>query len=100
MEDINKNYNFVQVLLDSKEIKQISNGFAFAIVLKSNGEVLVGGNNYSGQLGVGKTEGPNSFTLLMKEEIKFVTCGAYFTFIYKNNGELLSFGKGESGQLV
>ena len=67
---------------------------------KENGNVLVFGLNYSGQLGLGHNKNVNIPTLLMTDKtIKNIICNGQYTKIYKNSGDVLVFGYNYHGQL-
>jgi len=74
-------------------VRQISCGSSFTIVLDYVGEVFVFGYNGNGQLGLGNDDTrdvPHKVNYF--KGIKMVDCGADHTIVVKNNGELYGFG--------
>ena len=58
------------------EIKQIICGGYHTMIWRNNGDVLVFGYNYDGQLGLGDNQNRNKAELLMRDpEIKQIICG-------------------------
>ena len=69
-------------------------------IYKNNGDLLVVGHNYSGQLGLGDNKYRDKPVLLMNDKnIKSICSGNNHSMIYKNNGDLFVFGSNSYGQL-
>jgi alpha-tubulin suppressor-like RCC1 family protein len=86
--------------LIGKNVKEISAGYRFSLVLLENGEVYSFGNGNRGQLGHGDSE-----TKMKPEKIESITeavaiaTGNNHSLVLLENGELYSFGRGAEGQL-
>lgn len=86
--------------LIGKNVKEISAGYGFSLVLLENGEVYSFGNGKRGQLGHGDSE-----TKMEPEKIESITgavaiaTGNNHSLVLLENGELYSFGRGSEGQL-
>ena len=72
-----------------------------SLILKNDGTLWGTGYNSYGQLGLGDTNGRNTFTEITNnvDDIKSVYCGVYYTFILKNNNTLWGCGNNGGGQL-
>ena len=76
----------------SEDIRQIVCGNSHAIILKTNDEIWVYGDNHFGQLGLGKCD--NKIIepqFLMRDKIREIACGQYHTVILKANNDVLVF---------
>jgi len=97
-----KNINVPTFLTKIPEIKSIQCGLRHTMILKNNGELLVCGDNRSGQLGleVEQNDTVCKLTKLMKDtNVKSICCRGDYSMILKNNGELYAFGDNTYGQL-
>lgn len=102
----------IKLMIDvSKNISpicQIACGNTHTVILKENSEVLVFGDNRSGQLGLDNDENEDEVEIkdlyqpmiLMKDVlIRQIACGHDHTMILKENNKVLVFGCDDYGQL-
>jgi len=96
-----------------KNIKQVSCGYLYTILLDNSGYVYGCGINGDGQLGLGNTTQYTTFQKLLDlsgqqhlsdpsnamVNIKQVTCGAYHTILLDNSGYVYGCGQNTFGQL-
>ncbi len=68
-------------------------------LIDSDGNFLVTGNNYNGQLGLGDTYNRNAFTDTELEDVLFACIGEDCVYAVNKNGELFSTGLNDKGQL-
>eukprot|EP01091_Cochliopodium_minus_P008271 TRINITY_DN1844_c1_g1_i2.p1 TRINITY_DN1844_c1_g1~~TRINITY_DN1844_c1_g1_i2.p1 ORF type:complete len:312 (+),score=81.61 TRINITY_DN1844_c1_g1_i2:231-1166(+) len=89
------------LLMKDETIKMIRLGGNHSIIYKENGDLLVFGKNYYGQLGLGDdtTEILTPTLLLNDLDIEDIICGANHTMYHKKNGEIYFFGYGDGEQL-
>ena len=74
-------------------VKQIACSDDHTIILLHTGDILVTGNNRTGQLGLGDTINRTTFTLLPKIlNVKNIVCGRDHTMILLNDGTVLATG--------
>jgi len=96
---------FENVLIPTKieslsNIKQISCGNSHTLVLNNQGEVFTFGENHSGQLGLGHTEGQSvPVKIESLSGIKYVACGGNHSLVVHDSGEIFAFGGNRFGQL-
>lgn len=102
-----------KLILQDREIKQISTGYDHCLFLKTNGEVYGFGSNTSGQLDLNRNKTIKLFenpTLIIQDKDitdrsldvsahKNIYCGQDFTIIQKNANEIICFGSNNCGQL-
>ena len=102
--EINKKSLHITKLIEGLgDIKMINCGYAHIVCLDFNGSVFSFGENYQGQLGLGK-----NICRLLKTPIpqkvdipscKQIACGAGFSICLTENNLLYSFGSNYDGQL-
>jgi alpha-tubulin suppressor-like RCC1 family protein len=86
--------------LSGKDIKKVSAGFEFSLVLLNNGDVYSFGRNSFGQLGAGHTDDQmEPMKVESLSNVADVVAGGQHSLVLLNNGDLYSFGKGINGQL-
>lgn len=80
------------------DVKDVSCGAGFYMVLKNDGTLWGCGKNSYGQLGLGNTYSYDTLTKIT-DNVKYVDCGHYHAAIVKNDGSVWSVGCNEEGQL-
>jgi len=91
-------------IMEKTSIRQIACGSAHTIILLSNNDIWVSGDNTHGQLGLNRNI---SLSKLVKLEIsdcidsaiREIVCGSRHTFIIKENNDVIAFGENTNGQL-
>ena len=83
--------------MNDKTIKMIACGSEHSMIYKENGELLVMGSNYFGQIGTEFKTNYDPITLMVDKEIKDISLGDSHSLILRENGELLVFGKNTFG---
>ena len=89
---------------NNKNIKDVSVGKYHTLVLTTNGEVYGFGNNTSGQLGRGSTNGyangkPQLATILRGYNVSYIHSGTGHSMFITNNNKVYSCGYNGYGQL-
>ncbi|WP_207729605.1 GA-like domain-containing protein [Clostridium cibarium] len=85
--------------LSVDNIKQISHGRGFSVILKNDGTLYSSGWNATGQLGIGSTTDQSSPVKVSISDVKEINCGAEYALYLKNDGSLWysgSFGNRKS----
>jgi alpha-tubulin suppressor-like RCC1 family protein len=89
--------------VDIENVKQVSAGHRYTMLLKEDGTVWATGDNYGdngdGQLGLGDTKDRNIPTKVDIENVKEVTTGYNHTMFLKEDGTVWATGSNGSGQL-
>ena len=88
-------------LLNIPNIKYISSGNDYTILLTEDNVLYASGLNTHGQLGLGDTNNREEFTQIPFDgtNIKKIACYSHHTLILKNDGTLYASGYNDSGQL-
>ncbi|MFC1742707.1 RCC1 domain-containing protein [Candidatus Riflebacteria bacterium] len=85
------------------DVKEIIAGGLHALALKTDGTVMVWGDNSMGQHGAGNTSSPESLTAAVPvpglSGIMEISAGLGHTLVQKEDGTLLGWGLNEMGQL-
>ncbi len=76
------------------DVKAISAGQSFAMILLNNGDLYATGDNSDGQLGTGDNISVNT-PVRVKQGIASVDCGTYYTMAIDTQGTL--WGTGSNG---
>ena len=99
--DKNSRYIFTQVTTNADDVKLVSCGYNYTIILKNNGTLWGCGRNDYGQLGLGDKTNRTTFTEITTnvDDIKSVYCGSNHTLILKNDGTLWGCGCNDYGNL-
>jgi alpha-tubulin suppressor-like RCC1 family protein len=84
-----------------REIKQVSCGNYFTLVLLDDNSVWATGNNFSGQLGIGPVPKTHKFKKIefLLGTIKQIACGGSFSGILTQDHKLFLCGENSHGQL-
>ena len=92
--DTNHRNTFTQVTTNADDIKSVYCGESHTIILKNDGTLWGCGRGQEGQLGLGNTNAPATFTEITTntDDIKSVYCGYYYVIILKNDGTLWGTG--------
>jgi alpha-tubulin suppressor-like RCC1 family protein len=80
-------------------IKSVSCGCDYTLILKNDNTLWGSGDNNRGQLGLGHTNDKHTFIQLHIDNIKSVSCGGDHTLILKNDNTLWGSGYNHWGQL-
>ena len=106
LDDIEHYNTFTQVTTNiNNDVKQISCGMNYTMILKNDGSLWACGYNADGELGLGTNDYDAHSTLTqvttnINNDVKQVSCSHYgHTFIVKNDGSLWSCGYNGSGEL-
>lgn len=94
------NRNKPTLLMNDIKIKMISCGLFHSMIYKQNGDLLVFGYNWEGQLGLQDNNNRYKPTLLVNDlNIKLTHCCMFHSVVYTQNGDLFTFGRNDMGQL-
>lgn len=96
--------NFISIptpINNCNDVKLLACGGYHSLIYKNNGDLLVFGSNYFGQLGISYNNKDifKPTLLLNDKDIKSIHCGQHHSIICKNNNDLLVFGCNYNGQL-
>jgi alpha-tubulin suppressor-like RCC1 family protein len=94
---------FIQIVLNVSDVKQIACGYDFTFILKNNGTVWATGNNQNGQLGLRDKIDRYQFEQVIDEnigEISEIICGYDHTFLIKSDRTILGSGCNCCGELA
>lgn len=81
------------------DVKDITGGEDFTLVLFTNGSIASVGNNNFGQLGLGTNQNTSTLTLLPYDmSVQKITSGTFHSFAW-NSTHLFAFGANEKKQL-
>jgi alpha-tubulin suppressor-like RCC1 family protein len=97
----NNAFAFIVPYNAGSNIIQVVCGGSHTAILKSDGSVMVTGENSSGQLGINTQDDMTSFTnmLNVNNDIIKVACGTNHTLVLKSDGTVWGTGNSSSGQL-
>ena len=100
----NKDFNNIPILIkDLYDIKMIDCGLGHILCLDFNGSVFSFGNNYSGELGLGKGRNELEKTCIPQRinisSCKQIACGSNFSMCLTKDELLYSFGNNNYGAL-
>ena len=84
--------------IKSNEIKQISSGNAYSMLLTTDGSLYATGSGSDGRTGLGDTVKRMAFVNVLDDVVQ-VACGNNYTLVVKNDGSLWGCGFNENGQL-
>ena len=84
--------------IKSDEIKQISSGNAYSMLLTTDGSLYATGSGSDGRTGLGDTVKRMAFVNVLDDVVQ-VACGNNYTLVVKNDGSLWGCGFNENGQL-
>ena len=95
-----KSINIISCEQYHPRLPKVTQGYAtytiYSMIYKDNGNLLIFGNNYNGQLRLNNCRNITIPILLMKDmDIKIISCSNTYSIIYKNNGNLFMFGNNE-----
>ena len=90
---------FTQIPLDNLTIKQVVCGMYHSMILTTNGEIYVTGNNGDGQLSTEDYSNRYEFTKIKMENIDHICAGYADSYALKNNGAIYACGANNHGQL-
>jgi alpha-tubulin suppressor-like RCC1 family protein len=91
---------FTQIpYLDNLTIKQVVCGMYHSMILTTNGEIYVTGNNGDGQLSTEDYSNRYSFTEIKMKNIDYICAGYADSYALKNNGAIYACGSNNHGQL-
>ena len=96
-----KRNTFTQITTNVDNIKSVSCGYYYTIILRNDGTLWGCGWNKYSELGLGDTSNRSTFTKITTntDNIKSVYCSSNHTIILKNDGTLWGCGYNEYGQL-
>jgi alpha-tubulin suppressor-like RCC1 family protein len=81
-----------------ENVKHISAGSAFSLVVQTDGTLWACGNNDHGQLGIG-TNHPSAQFIKIMDNVKTAFAGWNHSVVIKNDGSLWTFGSNQYGEL-
>lgn len=91
---------FTQIpYLDNLTIKQVVCGMYHSMILTTDGEIYVTGNNGDGQLSTGDYSHRYSFTQIKMKNIDCICAGYADSYALKSNGAIYACGSNNYGQL-
>lgn len=91
---------FTQIpYLDNLTIKQVVCGMYHSMILTTDGEIYVTGNNGDGQLSTEDYSHRYSFTKIKMENIDYICAGYADSYALKKNGAIYACGSNNHGQL-
>ena len=98
-EDINSLLELLVISgIKSDEIKQISSGNAYSMLLTTDGSLYATGSGSDGRTGLGDTVKRMAFVNVLDDVVQ-VACGNNYTLVVKNDGSLWGCGFNGNGQL-
>jgi alpha-tubulin suppressor-like RCC1 family protein len=80
-------------------VTKIAAGILHSLFVKSDGSLWVMGDNQSGDLGDGTTDGHNTPEQIVSSGVTAVAAGAFQSFFIKSDGSLWAMGNNQFGQL-
>lgn len=93
---INNIYKPTKVM---ENVKQVSCGAYYTLIIKDDGSLYACGQNNYGQLGTGDTNSYLSSPVKVMDNVKYASAGMTHTAILKNDNSLWSVGLNNYGQL-